>query len=326
MPACIARLAGALIAACLSFTTVHAANTYPNKPVRLNVPFPAGGPADILARLIGKELAEHWGQPFVIENQPGAGGNIGTSAVASSAPDGYTLLLGFVGTHAINPSLYPTLPFDPIKDFEPVALVSNVTIALVAHPELKVASVSDLVALARQKPGELTFASPGNGTPHHLAGEMFKNMTGTDILHVPYKGAVPALTDLIGGRTSIMFSSVPPALSHIREGKLVALGVTSRERAAIDPSWPTLDESGLPGYEVENWYGVFAPAGTPDAIIQKLNKAINAVMQTPAIQQALELQGAQAVQSTPESFARYVASENIKWAELVKISGAASLY
>ncbi len=295
---------------------------YPTKPIRFIVPFPAGGPADILARLIGKEMSEQFKQSVVVENQPGAGGNIGTARVATAPPDGYTLLLGFVGTHAINTTLYKNLSFDPIKDFTAVAPVSTVTIALVAHPGLEVKTVGELISKAKQAPGILSFASPGSGTPHHLAGEMFKQMAGVDILHVPYKGAVPALTDLIGGRTSMMFTSVPPALAHIKEGKLKPLGVTSRTRASIDPSLPTMIESGLPGFEVENWYGVFAPAGTDPAIVTTLNKEITRIMGEPAVEAALRLQGAQAMRATALEFAAYVKAENVKWAEIIQTSGA----
>ena len=299
----------------------HAAQ-YPTKPIRFIVPFPAGGPADILARLIGKEMSEQFKQSVVVENQPGAGGNIGTAKVATAAPDGYTLLLGFVGTHAINTTLYKNLSFDPIKDFTAVAPISTVTIALVAHPGLEVKTVGELISKAKKAPGELSFASPGSGTPHHLAGEMFKKMAGVDILHVPYKGAVPALTDLIGGRTSMMFTSVPPALAHIKEGKLKALGVTSSARASIDPSLPTMIESGMPGFVVENWYGVFVPAGTDPAIVATLNKEITRIMAEPAVEAALQLQGAQAMRATAQEFDAYVKAENVKWAEIIQASGA----
>lgn len=311
---------GALLLGCFA-GTAHAVE-YPTKPIRFIVPFPAGGPADILARLIGKEMSQQFSQSVVVENQPGAGGNIGTAKVATAAPDGYTLLLGFVGTHAINTTLYKNLSFDPIKDFTAVAPVSSVTIALVAHPTMEVNTVGELIAKAKKAPGTLSFASPGSGTPHHLAGEMFKKMAGLDILHVPYKGAVPALTDLIGGRTSMMFTSVPPALAHIKDGKLKALAVTSSTRASIDPSLPTMIESGLPGFEVENWYGVFAPAGTDPAIVTTLNKEINRIMAEPTIEAALQLQGAQAMRSTAPEFEAYIRAENVKWAEIIRASGA----
>lgn len=298
--------------------SVWANQTYPSKPVRIIVPFTAGGPADILARLVGKELGDRWGQSFVIENQPGAGGNIGTANAATQKPDGYTLLLGFVGTHAINPSIYSKLKFDPEKDFVAVSPLSKVTIALLAHPNLGVSSVAELVAMAKAKPGQLTFSSPGTGTPHHLAGELLKHMTSTDMLHIPYKGAIPALTDLLGGRVSFMFSSVPPALSHIQQKSLTVLGVTSLERARIDQAWPTLAEEGLAGYDVENWYGIFAPAGTPSDIVQKINAAIGEVLNLPRIQEALAQQGAEVMQASPEEFQKYVAAERSKWLEVIK--------
>ena len=315
-------LAALMSSSVLGGAAAAAAADYPTKPIRFVVPFPAGGPADILARLIGKEMSESVKQSVVVENQPGAGGNIGTAKAANAAADGYTVLMGFVGTHAINTTLYKNLTFDPIRDFVAVAPISTVTIALVAHPDVGVKSVPELIAKAKQSPGTLSFASPGSGTPHHLAGEMFKSMAGVDMMHVPYKGAVPALTDLIGGRTSIMFTSVPPALAHIQQGKLVPLAVTSASRAAIDPNLPTLIEAGLPGFEVENWYGAFVPTGTPPDVVAKLNQEIGRIMREPTIQAALRVQGAEAMHGSPEEFAAYVKAENVKWADIIKQSGA----
>ncbi len=286
------------------------------------MPFPPGGPADILSRTIGQVLSEAWSQQVVIDNRAGAGGNIGGEIVAKAPPDGYTMLMGFVGTHAINSSLYRDMPFDPAKDFEPVALVAMVTIILVVHPSVPVKSVKELIALAKAKPGELSFGSPGNGTPQHLAGELFDTMTSVKMVHVPYKGAVPALTDLLGGRLSLIFSSMPPALPHVQSGKLRALGVTSGARSPAAPDVPTIAQSGLPGYEVINWYGVLVPARTPRDIVGKLNAEIVRIMNLPAVKERLAAQGAETYTSSPERFADYIKKETEKWAKVVKFSGA----
>jgi tripartite-type tricarboxylate transporter receptor subunit TctC len=309
--------------AALLFAAANAcAQSYPAKQIRFVVPFPPGGPADILSRTIGQVLSESWGQQVVIDNRAGAGGNIGAEIVAKAPPDGYTMLMGFVGTHAINSSLYRDMPFDPVKDFEPVALVAMVTIILVVHPSVPVKSVRELIALAKAKPGELSFGSPGNGTPQHLAGELFDTMTGVRMVHVPYKGAVPALTDLLGGRLSLIFSSMPPALPHVQSGKLRALGVTSGARSPAAPDVPTISQSGLPGYEVINWYGVLVPARTPRDIVGKLNAEIVRIMNLPAVKERLAAQGAETYTSSPEKFADYIKKETEKWAKVVKFSGA----
>jgi tripartite-type tricarboxylate transporter receptor subunit TctC len=314
--------ASIFIAAVLLAAAGACAQNYPAKSIRFVVPFPPGGPADILARTIGQSLAEGWGQQVVIDNRAGAGGNIGSELVAKAPPDGYTLLMGFVGTHAINASLYRDMPFDPVRDFEPVALVAMVTIILVVHPSVPVKSVKELIALAKQRPGELTFGSPGNGTPQHLAGELFNTLTGVKMSHVPYKGAVPALTDLLGGRLSLIFSSMPPALPHVQSGKLRALGVTSGARSPAAPDVPTIAQSGLPAYEVINWYGVLVPAKTPREIVARLNAEIVRIMQLPAVKERLAAQGAETFTSTPEKFAGYIKAETEKWAKVVKFSGA----
>lgn len=298
-----------------------AAEVYPGKPIKIVAPFPPGGPVDILSRTIGSKLAQSLGQPVVVENRAGAGGNIGSDAVAKSAPDGYTLLMGFVGTHAINPSLYSKMPYDNVKDFEPVSLVAEVTIVLVVNPAIPANSIGQLIALAKSRPGELTFGSPGNGTPQHLAGELFNFISGVKIRHVPYKGAVPALTDLLGGQISMIFSSMPPALPHLKSGKLRALGVTSTARSPVTPELPTIAESGLTGYEVKNWYGIFAPRGTPKEIVTKLNAEIVKILNMPDVKESLSLQGAEPSTSTPQEFAAYVKDETEKWAKIVKYSG-----
>jgi tripartite-type tricarboxylate transporter receptor subunit TctC len=261
MTHCVHRiLLGALVAvvaACAS------AQTYPTRPIRLVVPFPAGGTTDILAREVGDRLSRSFGQSVVVDNRPGAGGNIGSDLVAKSAPDGYTLLMGTVGTHAINPSLYTRMPYDHVKDFVPIILVAGVPNVLEVTPSLPVNSVADLIKLAKEKPGQLNFASSGNGTSIHLSGELFKTMAGVDMTHVPYKGSAPALTDLMGGQVQLMFDNLPSSLQQIKAGKLRAIAVTSAQRAPALPNVPTIAESGLPGFEASSWFGLLAPAGTP---------------------------------------------------------------
>lgn len=299
---------------------VRAAEVYPNKPIRIVAPFPPGGPVDILSRTIGNKLSQSLGQAVIVENRAGAAGNIGSDVVAKSAPDGYTLLMGFVGTHAINPSLYSKMPYDNLKDFEPVSLVAEVTIALVVNPSVPATSINELIALARSRPGELTFGSPGNGTPQHLAGELFNSIAGVKMRHIPYKGAVPALTDLLGGQISMIFSSMPPALPHLKSGKLRALGVTSSTRSPVTPELPTIAESGLKGYEVKNWYGIFAPRGTPKEIVAMLNAEIVKILNMPDVKQSLSIQGAEPSTSSPQQFATFVKEETEKWAKIVKYS------
>ena len=318
----VPRCASLSFAALLFAAAGACAQSYPAKPIRIVVPFPPGGPADILSRTIGQNLAESWGQQVVIDNRAGAGGNIGAEIVAKAPPDGYTLLMGFVGTHAINASLYRDMPFDPVRDFEPVGRVAMVTIILVVHPSVPVKSVKELIALAKARPGELTFGSPGNGTPQHLAGELFNTVAGVKMGHVPYKGAVPALTDLLGGRLSMIFSSMPPALPHVNSGKLRALGVTSATRSPAAPDVPTIAQSGLAGYEVINWYGVLAPAKTAQDIVAKLNAEIVRIMNLAAVKERLAAQGAETFTSSPTEFADTIRKETEKWAKVVKFSGA----
>ena len=298
------------------------AQAWPNKPVRLVVPFPAGGTTDILARAMAQKLSESLGQAFVVDNRPGAGGNIGSDIVAKSAPDGYTLLMGTVGTHAINPGLYPKMPYDHVKDFVPVVLVAGVPNVLVVHPDVPVRSVADLVALARAKPGTINFASSGAGTSIHLSGELFKSLAGVQITHVPYKGSAPALTDLLGGQVQIMFDNLPSALPHIKSGKLRALAVTSTKRAPALPDLPTIAESGVPGFEASSWFGILAPAGTPRDIVMRINVEANKALQSAEMKEKLLGQGAEAVGNPPEFFADTIRTETTKWAKVVKDSGA----
>jgi len=310
---------GALFA-CIA--TVASAQSYPNRAIRLVVPFPAAGTTDILARAAAQKLTEAFGQSVVVDNRPGAAGNIGSDLVAKSAPDGYTLLMGTVGTHAINPSLYSKMPYDHVKDFVPVVLVAGVPNVLVVNPALPVNSVADLIKLAKDKPGQINFASSGSGTSIHLSGELFKTMAGVDITHIPYKGSSPALTDLMGGQVQIMFDNLPSALPQIKAGKLRAIAVTSLKRAPVLPDVPTISESGLPGFEASSWFGVLAPAGTPAPIVARINAEVNKWLQSTDARERLLSQGAEAAGGSPEQFANHIRAESEKWAKVVKASGA----
>ncbi len=308
--------------AALTPQAAAAADAYPAKPIRFVVAFPPGGGTDIIARSIAQKLAERFAQQVVVDNRPGAGGNIGTDIVAKSAPDGYTILMGSAGPLAINASLFAEMPFDPIKDLAPVTLAASTPNVLVVHPSLPARTVKELIALARARPGEINFASSGHGTPAHLAGELFNSMAGVKLVHVPYKGAAPALADLLGGQVQLMFSTMPPALPHVKDGKLRALAVTSRKRSPAAPDLPTLDEAALAGFEANTWHGVVVPAGTPVPIIARLNREIVAILHLPEVVERLSGQGAEAVGSTPAEFAAYIGSESVKWAKVVRESGA----
>jgi tripartite-type tricarboxylate transporter receptor subunit TctC len=285
------------------------------------VPYPPGGSADILARAIGAKVGEGLGQPVVIDNRPGAGTIIGTEATAKSAPDGYTFMLGTVSSHAINPALNAKLPFDPVKDFTPLSLVASIPFAMIVHPSVPARSVQEFVALAKAKPGQLNYSSAGNGTSNHLAGELLKSMAGIDLVHVPYKGSAPALNDLIAGQVSLMFDLVLTAAPHIKSGAVRGLAVTGTQRSAVLPELPTVAETGLPGYEVSAWFGIFAPAGVPQAVAKRLNAEFVKVMQQPDLKQRLASLGADPLTSTPEEFSTYLRSEIDKWAKVVKASG-----
>lgn len=298
------------------------AQAYPTRTIRLVVPFPAAGTTDILARDVAQRLSVSLGQSVVIDNRPGAAGNIGSDLVAKSAPDGYTLLMGTVGTHAINPSLYSKMPYDHVKDFVPIVLVAGVPNVLEVTPSLPVNSVADLIRLAKEKPGQLNFASSGSGTSIHLSGELFKTMAGVDMVHVPYKGSAPALTDLMGGQVQLMFDNLPSSLAQIKAGKLRAIAVTSAQRAAALPNIPTIAESGLAGFEASSWFGLLAPAGTPPAIVARINADVNQWLQTSAAKEQLLAQGAAPAGGTPEQFAAHIRAETEKWAKVVKVSGA----
>jgi tripartite-type tricarboxylate transporter receptor subunit TctC len=298
-----------------------AAQSYPAKPIRIIVPFPAGGIADLFGRVIGQKFSEAWGQPVVVDNRPGAGGNIGAEIVAKSPPDGYTLVTGSIGTHAVNVSLFSKLPYDPIRDFAPVSLIMEAEGLLVVHPSVPARSVKDLIALARSRPGQLSYASAGHGTAAHLAGELFKSMAKVDMVHVPYKGNVPAITDLIAGQTSLLFATMPTVLPQVQAGRLRALAVTSSARSPAAPQLPTIAEAALPGYSVTNWIGIFAPAGTPREVVLKLNGEIVRTMQAPDIQKRLLNEGAKFTPWSPDQFASFVNAELAKWAKVVKEAG-----
>jgi len=297
------------------------AQPYPAKPIRVIVPFPVGGIADIYTRIIGAKVSEAWGQPVLIENRTGAGGNIGADLVAKSPPDGYTIGIGSVGTHAVNVSLFSKLPYDPVADFAPIALVAEADALLVVHPSVPARSVAELIALARAKPGALSFASAGPGTTRHLAGELFKSMAKVDMLHVPYKGNTPAITDLLAGQTSLLFATMPTVLPHAKAGKLVALASCTLQRAAATPELPTVAET-LPGFDVTNWVGLFAPAGTPADVVARWNREVLRVMQAPEMRERLAGEGARFVPTTPQQFGAYVKGEIARWTPVVKASGA----
>jgi len=298
------------------------ADVYPSKPIRFVVAFPPGGGTDLVARTIAPRLAERLAQQVVVDNRPGAGGNLGTEIVAKSAPDGYTMLMGSVGPLAINASLFARLPFDPLKDLAPVTLAASTPNILVVHPSLPVASVHELIALAKARPGAINFASSGQGTPAQLAGELFNSMAGVKMVHVPYKGAAPALADLLGGQVQVMFSTMPPALPHVTAGRLRALAVASLKRSPAAPGLPTIDEAALPGFEATTWHGVMVPAATPSAVVAKLHGDIVAVLRMPDVTERLSSQGAEAIGSTPQEFASYIKTETAKWAKVIRESGA----
>jgi tripartite-type tricarboxylate transporter receptor subunit TctC len=295
---------------------------YPSKPVRIVVPFPAGGTTDILARAVAQKLSETWGQQVIVDNRPGAGGNIGAELVARAAPDGYTLLMGTVGTHAINPGLYAKMPYDHVKDFAPVILVAGVPNVLVVNPSVPVGSVPELIAYAKANPGKLNFASSGSGTSIHLSGELFKTMTGVQMTHIPYKGSSPALADLIGGQVQLMFDNLPSSIGFIRAGKLRALAVTSATRSSALPDTPTVAEAGVPGFEASSWFGLLAPAGTPPDIVAKIDGEVAKWLASPEAREKLAAQGANAAGGSPQDFARHIQAETAKWAKVVKESGA----
>jgi len=291
---------------------------YPAKPIRLVVPFTPGGSTDILARAIGLELTKAWGQPVVIENVPGAGGSIGADKVAKAPADGYTLLMGHIGTLAVNPSLYPNLPYDPVKNFAPVAWVARVPNVLVVHPSVKATTVQELVALAKSKPGQLNYGSGGNGSAANLATEYFKMQTGTSLLHIPYRGTAPAVTDLVGGQIQVLFTGAPAVMGQIKSGQVRALAVSSPKRMDALPDLPTVADAGYKNFEADQWYGVVAPAGTPKDIVAKLNSQINQSLNSAELKTRLNNEGAVATPNTPEVFGSLIQSEIARWKPVIQ--------
>ncbi len=319
------RLVRVLLVAAMALPAVanaQAATAYPSKPIRLVVPFPAGGSLDVVARAIGQKLTEAWGQPVVIDNRPGAGGNIGADLVAKSAPDGYTILEGALSTHAVNVSLYAKMPYDPVKDFAPITLVAVTPNVLVLNTSFPVNTVPELLAYARTNPGKLSFGSGSNGSAGHLAGELFKTEAGVDMVHIPYKGGAPALQALLAGDTQLMFDNLANSAAQIKAGKLKALAVTTAKRSALMPELPTLSETGLPGFDIYTWWGFMAPAGTPKAIVAKLNTEVKRILASPEMKAFFAQQGAEPAADTPEEFAALIKSEIDKYARIVKQSGA----
>ena len=313
-----------LLALALCATGAHAqgAADFPARPIRLVVPFPPGGATDIAARLIGERMSADWKQPVTVDNRPGAGGNIGADVVAKAAPDGYTLIVGVTGSHAINTSLYARMPYDPVKDFEAISQVAVVPNVVVVHPSVPAQTLRELVALAKKEPGKLNYASLGSGTAAHLTMEMFKTAAGIDLTHIPYKGSSPAVADLIAGQVQTMIDGLPSALPHVKAGKLRALAVTSAHRSAAAPDLPTIAESGYPGFSADAWSGLFAPKGTPRPIVDKLAAETQRILKLPEVQKRLADLGAEPVGSTPAEFSEHVKREIDKWARVVRASGA----
>ena len=299
----------------------QAQSTYPDKPIRITVTFTPGGAPDILARLLAEKLNTAWGQPVLVENRPGAGGNTGSDFVAKAAPDGYNIVVGTVGTHSINGALYPKMPYDMVKDFAPITLLATTPNMLVVHNGVPAKNLKEFIALGK-KEGKMSFASSGSGTSIHVSGELFKTMTGIDMEHIPYKGRATAIPDVLGGRVTMMFDNMPSSLPLVREGKLRALGVTSAKRSAAAPDIPTIAEQGLPGFDAVSWFALFAPAGTPKPIVDKLQREVSRILKLPDVAKRLAELGLDADGGTPEELAAYQRSEIVKWAKVVKDSGA----
>ena len=311
----------ALAAAFLATGTAGAADTYPSRPVKIIVPFAAGGPADVYARVLGSRLEKALGQPFVIEDMPGGGSIVGTAAVAKSQPDGYTLLM-MSNTHTVNESLIKEKPFQLMRDFVPVAPVNYSDLVLVVNPAVPAKTLKELIALAKSKPGVLNYASSGPGTPYHMAGELFKAMAGVDIVHVPYKGSSGARTDVLGGQVQMMFDAITTMAPHVEAGKVRALGTSGKVRSSVLPDVPTISEAGVPGYEAVIWLGIMAPTGTPQAIVDRLNAEIRKAVTAADLEAEWKKQGAVPMSMSPAEFDKYLHADIEKWARIVKISGA----
>ena len=311
----------ALLLLALTWTPIAYADTYPSKPMKIIVPFSAGGSMDTLARLFGEKLKQAWGQPVIVDNRPGATGIIGTQFAAEAPADGYTLLMVASATMAINPSVFRKLSYDPLKDFAPIMLFVDAPILLVAHPSVRAQSVKELIALAKARPGELSFASAGNGSSQHLAGELFKSMAGIDITHVAYKGSAPAIADLLGGQVSLMFDVMPTVIGHVKAGKLRAIAAAGAKRSPLLPEIPTVAEAGLAGFEAHSWYGIAAPAKTPRMLVDKLHAQFKQALRTPQLHSRLLELGLEPVGNTPQEFSALIRSEQARYAKLVKASG-----
>ncbi len=317
----IGRLIGlSLTCAALALAHIAQAQTWPAKPVRIIVNFPPGGAADVIARAVAPGLGDALGQQVVIENRPGAGGNIGADAVAKSPADGYTLLMGSGGTVSINPHIYAKMPFDPVKDLQPVAAAARVLVFLVVRPELPVKTVGEFIAYAKTNPGKLSFGSPGNGSSPHLAAEMMKRETNTFMVHIPYRGAAPALTDLLGGQLDFMFDP-GIGLQHVRSGKLRLLAIGSPKRSALFPDVPTLDEAGVKGFDADSWFGFYTPSGVPQEIVVRLNREINRVLQTPAVKDRIAGLGGEAASMTPAEFGERGRTDSARFGAFIKAAG-----
>ena len=310
-----------LAAAAMSLPTLAQTSRFPLRPVRIVVPYTTGGSNDVIARLLAQQLQETWGQPVVVENKPGAAGNIGASDIAKSAPDGHSLLLTNINIVSMNPGLIANMPFDPQKDFAPISLLGTTALALVVHPSVPANNVRELIDLARKGPGRLNYASSGNGSPQHMSAEMFKAMTKTSMTHIPYRGAAPAVNDLLAGQVQVTIGVVNQLIPHIRAGKLKALGVTTRKRLAQMPDVPTLDEAGVPGYESEIWLGLAAPSATPPAIIEQINQAIRKAMATADVISKLQSQGIDVVVSSPDQMRQRGLEDLKRWGDIIRTAG-----
>lgn len=317
----VVRLVPALVFTCGAFHAGAQAQGYPERSIRIVVPVSPGGIADTYSRTIAARLTERWGQPVVVENRLGAGGNIGADLVAKAAPDGYTLVMGFVGSHAANPSLFKNMPYDPVRDFVPIIRVINAEGLIAIHPSVPATNLGELLSLLRANPGKYSYSSGGVGTASHLAVELFKTIARVDILHVPYKGVAPAVADLVGGQVALSSPSIATALSFIQNGRLRAIAVTDTERAGSLPAVPTVAEAGLPGYAAENWIGLFAPAGTSMDIVRKFNREVTSIMETAEVQTHMKTSGTRFRRNTPEQFAQFVRSDGEKWAMVVRKAG-----
>lgn len=320
-PRCLACLATAALLVFAGVAAPVLAQDYPTRPVKIIVPFAAGGPADVYARLVGQRLQEALGQPFIVDDRPGGGSVVGTDVAAKSAPDGYTLLL-ISNTHTVNESLLPDKPYALTRDFVPVAPINYSDLVMVVHPSVPARTLSEFIALAKAEPGKLNYASSGPGTPYHMAGELFKAMAGVDIVHVPYRGSSGARTDVIAGQVQLMFDAVTTMSGHVKAGQVRALGTTGRTRSTVLPDVPTVAEAGVPDYEATIWLGVMAPRGTPPAIVSRLNAEITRMASRPDVRREWAAQGATTMTMTPDEFGRYIAGDIVKWERIVRISGA----